>query len=560
LRAALRLLPEEGSAGADPSARIPLLLRLARALGITGRLVDSRAVLHELLGLLPASSERRAPAVAFCASIERLLGRYTEADAMLRAELDNVAERSGTAAVLLRIDLAVGSMYQGRFAAEQDWTAEAVATARQLGDQPLLGAVLAVRALGILMGVRVAGIPLAPRESALELLTEAATIIDSQPDRRLVDYIEAVARLGLGEYIVERFDDAERHMTRILRAARSAGRIHLQTYVALGLGMTYGRTGRLRSALASFDDALDQALLTGSCEQRGLSQSSRAWIMAWTDDLSGAAAAAAEAVELADQFPGYFSAVTRYRVAEVRIWLGDPDGCVDLMLGGCGGPDLSALDPVSRVRGYAVLATAEAARGCGQEALRWAERARALADELSTVSNDGFADLAMATALAAHDPVPAVRHADAAVEAFGRVGDQVLLGCAHLVAARSLAAHHDAAAARVRFGTARNAFSTTGAGFFRRLAEREQRRMNARQPRQRRQAAAVVPGGEALTPRELEIAELVAAGLTNRQIAEHLLLSTRTIESHVARLFTRLNVSTRTAVVHALRRAQGAGG
>src|SRR5439155_16578848 len=170
--------------------------------------------------------------------------------------------------------------------------------------------------------------------------------------------------------------------------------------------------------------------------------------------------------------------------------------------------------------------------------------------------NDGFADLAMATAVSAHDPVRAVRHADVAVEAFGRAGDQALLGCAHLAAARSLAARHDATAARVRFGAARNAFSACGAEFFLRLVEREQRRMNARQPRQRRQAAAAVPGGDALTPRELEIAELVATGLTNRQIAEHLLLSTRTVESHVARLFTRLNVSTRTAVVHALRRVR----
>ncbi|HKS99253.1 MAG TPA: AAA family ATPase [Rugosimonospora sp.] len=555
LRAALRLLPEQR---ADPSARLSLLLRLARALGITGRLVESREVLREVLSLLPPPSGRRAQAAVLCASLERLLGRYAEANAMLRAELDSVADGTDIAAVLLRIDLAVGSMYGGQFVAERDWTAEALAAARRLGDQPLLAAALAVRALGILLGVRVAGMPPAPRESALDLLTEAGTIVDCQPDRRLVDYIDAVARLGFGELIVERFDDAERHMTRMLRAARVAGRIDLQTYVSVALGMTFGRTGRLRQALACFDDAVHQALLTGSREQRGLGQASRAWILAWTDDLSGAAAAADEAVELADKFPGYFAAVTRYRAAEVRNWLGDPDGCAHLLLDGCGGPDLTGLDPVTRLRGYAALASAEVTRGRGEEALHWAQRARALADELSTVSNDGFADLAMAGALTARYPIRALGHADAAVEAFGRVGDQTLLGCAHLAAARALAGHHDPVTARVRFGAARTVFAAVGADHFLRLAEREQRRMNAHQPRRRRQAAAL--DGAALTPRELEIAELVAAGLTNRQIAEQLLLSTRTVESHVARLFTGLDVSTRAAVVHALRRIRGGAG
>ena len=36
-----------------------------------------------------------------------------------------------------------------------------------------------------------------------------------------------------------------------------------------------------------------------------------------------------------------------------------------------------------------------------------------------------------------------------------------------------------------------------------------------------------------LTPREREVAELVAAGLSNRQIAERLVISERTAEAHL---------------------------
>jgi DNA-binding CsgD family transcriptional regulator len=52
----------------------------------------------------------------------------------------------------------------------------------------------------------------------------------------------------------------------------------------------------------------------------------------------------------------------------------------------------------------------------------------------------------------------------------------------------------------------------------------------------------------ATTRREREIAGLVAEGLTNRDIAERLVLSERTIEGHIANLFNKLEVSSRTQV------------
>ncbi|MBX7431369.1 LuxR C-terminal-related transcriptional regulator [Mycobacterium sp. Y57] len=48
-----------------------------------------------------------------------------------------------------------------------------------------------------------------------------------------------------------------------------------------------------------------------------------------------------------------------------------------------------------------------------------------------------------------------------------------------------------------------------------------------------------------LTPREREIAELVAAGLSNREIAEQLVLSVRTVEGHVYRACFKLGVADR---------------
>jgi DNA-binding CsgD family transcriptional regulator len=48
-----------------------------------------------------------------------------------------------------------------------------------------------------------------------------------------------------------------------------------------------------------------------------------------------------------------------------------------------------------------------------------------------------------------------------------------------------------------------------------------------------------------LTGREREIADLVAAGRTNKEIAAQLVLSTRTIEAHLRNIFAKLGVRSR---------------
>jgi DNA-binding NarL/FixJ family response regulator len=53
------------------------------------------------------------------------------------------------------------------------------------------------------------------------------------------------------------------------------------------------------------------------------------------------------------------------------------------------------------------------------------------------------------------------------------------------------------------------------------------------------------PGG--LTPREIEVLGLVAAGLTNKEAAAVLVISDRTIARHLANIYVKLGVSTRTA-------------
>ena len=67
-------------------------------------------------------------------------------------------------------------------------------------------------------------------------------------------------------------------------------------------------------------------------------------------------------------------------------------------------------------------------------------------------------------------------------------------------------------------------------------------------------AASHADTGRVLSDRELEILRLAACGMSNRDIAEKLVLSGRTVQAHLANIFDKLSVGSRTeAVIHALK-------
>lgn len=68
------------------------------------------------------------------------------------------------------------------------------------------------------------------------------------------------------------------------------------------------------------------------------------------------------------------------------------------------------------------------------------------------------------------------------------------------------------------------------------------------------------PASAELTAQELEIATLAARGLTNREIGRQLFISTRTVSSHLYRIFPKLGVTSRSQLAAALGLVEGRGG
>jgi DNA-binding CsgD family transcriptional regulator len=76
--------------------------------------------------------------------------------------------------------------------------------------------------------------------------------------------------------------------------------------------------------------------------------------------------------------------------------------------------------------------------------------------------------------------------------------------------------------------------------------ERELGAVGHRQPRR--------PDRPELTPQERTVAQLVARGKTNREVADELLVSVRTVEAHLTRIYAKVGVNTRAALAARLAR------
>jgi DNA-binding NarL/FixJ family response regulator len=63
-------------------------------------------------------------------------------------------------------------------------------------------------------------------------------------------------------------------------------------------------------------------------------------------------------------------------------------------------------------------------------------------------------------------------------------------------------------------------------------------------------------GVEALTPSEVRVAELAAEGLTNREVAQALFVSEKTVETHLGRVYRKLDIKSRHALPGALAERQ----
>ncbi len=537
---ALRLLPET----ADDGRRLALLGPLAAALGSAGYLEESRATLLEILDSLPPGLiAARGRLIGFVAVLDRLLGRRGNARELLEHTLRLVPDPDCVDAAALELELAADRFFDGDWTAMRGHAERGWATATRSGGEGMHATAASLLGLAEYSVGRV--------QDGRERRAEAAVLLDAPRADGHDLRLDAFDWLGWLELSIEEYDAALGHFNRGLEIGRRSGAGHLLATMSFGLVLASIWSGRLADALEHSDVTLELGRLCGSDQMLSWALGLRSLIKLRSGLLTEALEHGEQARQLGhgvDANP--FSAVNGGWYGEALIEAGRPARGREEIVRALGGPELPGIETSFRPYFYDVLAGAEVALGRHEAAAAWALAANAAARPLGLSGRTGSA--LHASAVAERDPGAGARLALHAAEQLGNA-HPIEAARARTLAGRDLGAAGDRESALEQLRRATTELTALGALHYAAQAVRERRRLGERLARGGARARAT-HGLESLSEREREVAVLVEDRLTNREIAERLVLSEKTVERHLSRIFVKLGARTRVEVARALQK------
>ena len=511
---------------ADPRLGADGQLALAETMVEAGRLEAALAVVDEAaVADGAADREHRVGLAVAGATVERLLGRHEAGSRRLERVLDE-APGSG----LLMAHLAISAYELGAAEETAAWAQRARASD---ADRLVHAAAAAMLAPAHAFAGR-ADAARAEGDAAVEA-------VDRASDAELAGAGELLTAVAWGLLAVERFVDVLSVARRSALVIRATGNGPAAIALDVAAISALGLLGRIEEAVAAADEAEQAARVTGNDQAVQWALWMHAWALLERGDLDAALAAAEGSVDLAQRLDdSALTTIARAVLGAVLVARGEPARGRPLL-------DAYDLEPGWRCRWTPPLVEADLALGDASAAAAHADQATALAESTPLAGPRAAAGRAQAlVALARGETARAVELAGAAVADAERVDGALDVARARLIAGRALAAS-DRDGALLELAAAEQASATAGAARVRDEALQEQRRLGRRVGRggERGRAGG---GVGALSPREREVAGLVADGRTNREIAARLFLSEKTIETVLSRVFRKLGVRSRAEV------------
>ena len=322
------------------------------------------------------------------------------------------------------------------------------------------------------------------------------------------------------------------------------------------LGQVRLLRGRLSEAAELLDNAVEGARLSGNVQALAGNLVNRSLTAVAAGDLDLALSTAQENAELTEGLDQSLICAAGVALATALLETGAAGRAVDALLSSSGGDELPLIPGVWRARSLELLTRCWLASGRQPEAARAASLAQRTAERLTLRVARSMADRAhAAVALAVGRPDAAAQHALASVAAADEVGMPVDAALSRILAGRALAQAGQPERAVTELQRAADDLHACGALRYRAAAESELRKLGRHIARRTKPGNRHGSGIESLTSREREIAQLVVDRRTNREIAETLFLSPKTVETHLRTLFHKLDVSSRDEVARAVERS-----
>ena len=429
----------------------------------------------------------------------------------------DLARRTEGGRVTLQIDLLeqLGALYFGQaetFATGASWR-EALHLCEQVGG--------VVRRAALTARLAALGPSWCSMDEAESAVQTALDSFDSAGAEREPDaatwLFDALHELGLAYQRLGRIPDAVGLLGRASGMADpddwprwALARVSLASAL-IGAGRSSEAVDLLRTAVTTLDSGAVERLerrhqrnhLRDPRRIRCLALGHLVRALAYLGDLDEAARLAETVVELERQF-GMLGGRGQRSLAQVELALGRPGRAVAVLAERL---RQSAAGSLSAHRVADLLLLAEAYLDRGDPNLAW------------ETANDG-------------------------INLIERTGAREHHAGLHLIVARALLARGEVEAARSTVVLARQAIAETGADAYLDVALSVEEACKA--------ATVIRAAGDsagALTSREREVLALMADGRTNRQIADVLVLSDKTVKRHLSNMFAKLGVGTRAAAV-----------
>jgi DNA-binding CsgD family transcriptional regulator len=481
-----------------------------------------RALLEEMLAE-PLPRSLRADALRLLAEISYNDEHAGEALRLLEEALQYADEPRLAATIELGLSYVSGHVADNRGGLLHAY--QALERAEEVEDEPLVGEALSYCAMFEFGCGR--GVDWDKVERALEL---------EEPDRvaPLLGSPSLVAALLL--LYVGRHSEARERLTAIWTTASERGDESDLGFILFWLGWLETRSGNLGSAAALAEEAASVATLTGSESMYGQVLAQRAFVNAHRGEVAETRRDCGDAAALLERFGNVW----------VGVWIAASIGLLELSLGN---PEAAwhacerataaveqqgIADPIFP---FFLPDALEALIAVGR-----LDRAESLLDTFERRGRELDRAWALATGgrcrgllLAARgDVAGAVPALERALREHERLEMPFELARTLLVKGVVERRARRRARAKESFERALETFERLGAKLWAERARGELGRVGLRRS-----------SGDALTAAERRVAELAAQGLTNRQMAEALFLSPKTVEANLTRVYRKLGIGSR---------------